>query len=159
MVSRRNNERAFTLVELLCVLTLLGMMMMVAIPAMFDAGEQRNLEIAARAMATDMRLAQQTAITTGAVRCINIRITVNDYRIGDCVSPNWVRVRMPEGVTIRSTTFPVTGGFPLLRFNRNGAPNIGGTVDLVNTAGEILYVIVTPATGRVRISDVPPEHW
>lgn len=154
-------ERAFTLVELLCVVALIGLLTMIAMPAVQDVSRKRPLEIAARSLATDMRRCQQTAIVTGGGRCLEFLLYSNvyHYRIKNCSTSETEKISFPEGITYRSTTFPTSGGIPRLRFSPDGAPNAGGTVVLQNKRGDILYVIVTPATGRVRISDKPPDHW
>ena len=159
--SRKSREHAFTLVELICVVALLGMVMAIAMPVLKDIGRKRNLEIAARTLATDMRRCQQMAIATGIPYCIEFIFNFPgyNYRIKNCQTSSAERIKFPEGVDYRSTTFRVEGGFPRLRFKPNGAPNYGGTVVLCNHDGDVLYVIVTPATGRVRISADPPDHW
>ncbi len=153
-----NKEYGFSLVELLCILTLIGIMALVAAPAVQGLGQRHNLEIAARTMATEMRKAQQRAIMAGCGQIIEFHHRKR-YRIRDGKTEETYTVELPEGVTRRSVNFPFSDNIRFLRYNYNGSPSSGGTVTLVNSAGEVLYVIVTPITGRVRISECPPEHW
>ncbi len=153
-------EAAFTLVELLLVLTLLGIMLSVAIPAISGISGRQNLEITARSLAIDVRRTRQMAITTGTPHCLQLTVnsTRYDYRIKNCLSAETERLAYPEGVSLSSTTFQISDLMPQLRFNPSGACR-GGTAVLINSAQMRLYVIVAPATGRVRISEDPPEHW
>ncbi len=151
-------ERAFTLIELLYVLVLLGLMVALAAPAVQGLGQKYNLEIAAITMATEMRKAQQRAITAGCGQILEF-VAEHRYRITDGKTEETYYVTLPEGVTRRAVNFPMSDNIRFLRFNYNGSPSSGGTVTLANTSGAVRYVIVTPATGRVRISEEPPEHW
>ncbi len=150
---------AFTLVELLCVVALLGLIVMVSTPAFKSLSQRRNLEIAARTMATEMRKAQQRAITAGCGQIIEF-YSVTNYRIIDGKTEEKYDLELPEGIMRMSINFPLNDHkVHYLRFNYNGSPSRGGTVNLGNSSGDNLYVIVTPATGRVRISENPPENW
>lgn len=152
-------EQAYTLVELLCVLVLLGMIAAVAAPAIIDLSQKRNLDIAARTLATDMRRCQQAAITTGRMHYIEFLLYYDQYhyRISDGTNAQKERVKFPDGVSYQSIKTADTSGMPRLTFSVEGAPGNVGTVALKNKAGDSLYVIITPATGRVRISDKPVE--
>ena len=149
-------EKGLTLVELLCVLALLGLILAVAVPAVSGISDNRNLELAARGLASDLRRTQQRAITSGYEQRVEFRLFMNDYRIRDLGSGERVTIKLPEGINYRSVNFPSGSGHPTLVFHRSGAPGQGGTVGLTNESGDVLYVIVTPATGRVRISSSPP---
>lgn len=157
--ANRTSETGFTLIELICVIALLGMIALIATPAVANIYRNRNLELAARSMAMDMRKTQQKAITVGWTQLIEMRASVNDYRIKDGKTGARETVKLPEGVSYNSINFPIVGGYPTLSFNRNGAPNSGGTVALTDNTGRVIYIIVTPATGRVRVSEEPPSSW
>jgi len=155
-------ETAFTLVELLCVIGLLSLLLIIAVPALADYGANRSLEIAARTMAIDLRKTQQKAITSGWSQIVEFRkdIKGNDiYRLKDGKTSKYVNIALPEGVRIQANNFPLSDSIRSLKFMRSGAPIPGGTVTLQNRAGKVLYVIVTPGTGRVRVSEAPPENW
>ncbi len=151
-------ERAFTLIELLYVLVLLGLVAALAAPAVHGLGQKYNLEIAARTMATEIRKTQQRAVTAGCGQIIEFTAE-HRYRVTDGKTEETYYVKLPEGVNRRAVNFPMSDNIRYLRFNYNGSPSSGGTVTLANSSGAVLYVIVTPATGRVRISEEPPEHW
>ncbi len=146
------------MVELLFVLALIGILVAVAAPAVKGPGQRHNLEIAARTMATEMRKAQQRAITAGRGQIIEFRVD-DRYRVIDGKTQETYFIYLPEGVSYQGVNFPFSGSVRFLRYNYNGSPSSGGTVVLENNFGEVIYVIVTPATGRVRVSNDPPDHW
>ena len=56
---------AFTVIELLCVLAILGLLAALAAPALAHWAAAGTLETAAHRLAQDMRRVQQAAITSG----------------------------------------------------------------------------------------------
>ncbi|MDO9536291.1 MAG: GspH/FimT family protein [Bacillota bacterium] len=145
----------FTLIELVAVLALIAILTAAALPST-GAISRWKLETASRSLAGDLRMVRQEAITSGKVCRIVFFVYTNSYQIRT-VGENSM-VRLPEGVYFEgSTTF---GGVPpYVHFNMFGRPSGGGTVILKTGDGEKSYVIVTPVTGRVRISKDPPDHW
>lgn len=103
-----------------------------------------------------MRLAQQVAITTGKQTRIEFRWEAADYRIFLPVEKT--TVKLPEGIVYVMNNFPLEKGIRKLSFSNIGAPNQGGTVGFKNRRGSRLYVIITPATGRVKVSSEPPAE-
>jgi len=147
-----------TLVELLVVVALLGIILSVAVPRFYDFVPRIQLESAARGLSAEFRLAQQKAITTGK-RC-TIRFYLYGHRYRTFYPGSSESIDLPTGISYATINFPSDDGAYGIRrlyFNRSGAPNRGGTVGLKNEYGDRIYVIVTPATGRVRISDIPPD--
>jgi len=158
--SKIKQEYAFTLIELLCVIALLGMITMLATPAISNLGRSRDLESAARTLATDLRKAQHKAIMVGQNQRVNFRYDINDnnqYTITDTSTGETEHLFFPEGITYRAVTFPIIERYRGVAFKYTGVTYPGGTVWLTNSAGDGLYVIVTPVTGRVRISDKSPD--
>ncbi|MEW5785660.1 MAG: GspH/FimT family protein [Bacillota bacterium] len=155
----RKFSPAFSIIELLCVLAILALLAAIAAPALVNTGQGRNLEIAARKLALDMRRTQQAAITSGLTSYIEFRFYGSSYRVFDNAAGERFTVRLPEGVSFQIINFPIVSGTQNLYFHRSGAPSQGGTVSMIDQQGAVLYIIVTPATGRVRISEQPPDSW
>lgn len=151
--SRQN--RGFTVIELLTVLAIMAIMAAVVLPRVTVLSRWK-LESAAKGLASDLRLVRQEAITTGQVSRVVFYVFTNRYQVRLPGEDRWVN--LPEGVSYEgSTTF--LGNPPNVHFNKQGHPSGGGTVIFKSDQGEKRYIIVTPVTGRVRISKVPPEHW
>lgn len=141
----------------MCVLAIIGLTAAAGLPFLANPGGRWKLETAARSLASDIRLAQQASITTRVNTRFEFRFYNNDYRV---FYPHGRQtVRLPDGIAYNAITFPFSGGYYRVHFTPSGAPSSGGTVVLKNRKGEKIYVIVTPATGRVRISQEPPAHW
>ncbi len=148
-------QSGLTLIELICVLAILSLVFLVGVMPGIHRGGKHRLETAAWHLVSEMRLARQSAISTGITSQIQFRRFNDDYKV---FSPekNYT-VKLPEGIDYGYINFPVVAGFNLLEFKNTGAPNRGGTVGLKNKQDDRLYIIVTPATGRIRVdSTLPP---
>jgi Tfp pilus assembly protein FimT len=130
-------------------------MLAVVIPLVGGLMERGRLEVAAWRLASDMRLAQQVAVTTEKQTRLEFRWEAGDYRMFLPVEKT--TVKLPEGINYAMNNFPLEYGVRKLSFTPLGAPSRGGTVGFKNRRGGKLYVIITPATGRVRISPEPPK--
>ena len=149
-------QPGLTLIELICGLAIVSLIFLVGVAPgfRFYRGGKRQLEIAAWRLASEMRLARQSAISTGITSRIQFRLFNDDYKINYAGEKDVVK--LPEGIGYAYLNFPQSGGHYLLEFKCTGAPNRGGTVGLKNIDKEKIYIIVTPSTGRVRVSSTPP---
>lgn len=151
----QKGEKGFTLLELLAVLALLSVLAAVTLPAAGTLSRWK-LDGAARILAGNLRLARQEAIASGYNSKVVFYIYTNSYELR--LSQKKSTVDLPRGVSFKGlTTFP--GKPPSVHFNMFGHPSTGGTVVLKSSDGEKIYIIMTPVTGRIRISRDPPEHW
>lgn len=136
------------------VLAILALLLALAVPVFRGAGERWALETAAWRLVSDLRLAQQTAITGGVETRVDFRWAANDYRL--FLPVERTMVELPGGVTYALNNFPQVSGVHKLSFTPLGAPSRGGTVGFKTGSGLKIYVILTPATARIRVSPVPP---
>ena len=146
-------RRGTTLLELLVVITILGILTSIAVPAYRGITRWSN-RTAARELTVRIREVRHAAITSGQNCTITFYDFSRQYRVDLPGERLWVQ--LPEGVSFAANNFPLTSNRPTLYFRYTGAPNRGGHVVLRDTSGNFLYVIVTPVTGRVRLDTKPP---
>jgi prepilin-type N-terminal cleavage/methylation domain-containing protein len=148
-----NPQSGVSLMELLVVMFLLSLILLIAGMPLINLVTGSKLQATARELASNMRLAQREAISRGLACWIrfyesgNYRLSIPDDK-GEYIHK---LVQLPNGITVHRN-LPTD-----LYFLPTGAPSMGGTVILESEQGEKLYVILTPATGRVRVSEEPPE--
>jgi prepilin-type N-terminal cleavage/methylation domain-containing protein len=160
---------AFTLVEVLIVLMLIGIIAAVAVP-LYTSAASVQLKTAADMVACDLEYAKSMAMSTGKNYSIVFNPITESYRINDAnnqVIPHPVHIganyivsfatdsRLNK-VDIVSTTF----GSNTVKFDYLGTPfdgagtalNSSGSVQL-RAGGNILTVKVEPVTGYVSIEE------
>ncbi len=148
------SQDGVSLMELLAAVSMLGIIAMIVFPAVGMGMDHYLLETTARSLAVNMRLAQSHAFTTRHHTFLVFYRFTNQYYVELSGKKEWVHI--PDELRICALNFPISGGRETLSFNSTGAPNRGGHVGLENRRGDKLYVIITPVTGRVRISKTPP---
>lgn len=148
-------NKGYTILELLAVLSLLGLLTALAVPR-FSSQQQWQLETASRRLAAEIRLLRQEAINSGETCKMEFYVNINRYTL---TLPEGRRhVYLPEGISyVGTTTF--SGRPPVLEFTSLGRPGTGGGTVTLDGGGQRRFVIVTPVTGRVRVSRTPPENW
>jgi|Deesub1362A_J573_1020465.scaffolds.fasta_scaffold00425_15 Tfp pilus assembly protein FimT len=152
--------RGHTLLEVVIVLLIVSTVLAVAGPELAKPLAAARLEAVARQMAADIRVVQQRALNEeSAAYFIRFYPYGARYEVRKAASPTYVvldKVTLPGTVELVGTTFSQDW----LAFSAAGTPVQGGTVTLRDQwSGRLRYVIVAPVTGRVRVSESPPEHW
>lgn len=146
-------RQGVVLTELLIVFLLLAILTAIAVPVMRSLG-QWPLRAASQEMAARIREARQTAMATGKVCFVVFFEFSGRYRLELPTGREWVN--LPAGVVFSGINFPLFDNRPTVYFRYTGAPNRGGHLILRDAGGRRRYIIVTPVTGRVRISETPP---
>ena len=156
-------SRAFTLIELVVVMAILGIVAAIASPRMGQAMTRRRLDACEHRIIADINLARSTARATSSPVSMRFRVSNDSYQILGMVDPdsgsstyNIELTRSPYHASIQSVDFAGTNTFV---FDGYGVPNTFGFV-LVGVAGEGRIIalgsngeaVVVPNTGG-QISD------
>lgn len=180
-----NARRAFTLIELLIVVVLLGIAGMLVVPAMGSVGVLR-IQAAVRTLVSDLTFAQGDAIAQQQRRAVVFDVPNNRYTLvqvvggqintdtGALYNPgnngNRFEISFDDpqfaGATMASANFGSSTAPSTLIFDDMGSPAAAATGDTAGTGGAVRItgqgqtfdIIVEPFTGRVsvrRINAVP----
>jgi prepilin-type N-terminal cleavage/methylation domain-containing protein len=161
-------RRAFTLVEVLVVVAIIGIAGAIVVPQMLRAGSL-SIQAAGRSIIADLLYAQNDAIAMQSGRRVVFDVPNNRYRLTDAagttltvpwksgVSGNYVvdfgADSRFQGVKLTAASF---SGQAHLEYDDLGAPSTGGTVEL-EASGFRYRITVAPMTGRVSIAPIQGE--
>jgi len=160
----RRNRQGFTLVEVLAVVTIIGIAAAVVTPALMRPN-RLTVQAAARIVIADILIAQNDAIAHQAQRQVIFNTVLNQYILADAagnpLTSSWKSGGASahtisfandgrfRGVTLQNVNFD--GGSTLI-FDPLGAPQntAPGTLNLV-TDNDTYTITVAPFTGRVTV--------
>ncbi|MGF7185845.1 prepilin-type N-terminal cleavage/methylation domain-containing protein [Desulfitispora alkaliphila] len=154
-----NKSRGFTFLEVLAVVTLIGLLTAVTLPQLASALEKWKLQAIAEELKQDMRYAQQAALAQGDYCDVRFYIHTQPQHYRVVKNLEIVKVRdMPEGIRIEMVNFNSLspGNVPTVRFRNKGTVAQGGTVLLKSDKDNYIRIIVTVNTGRIRIEEGLP---
>jgi general secretion pathway protein H len=145
--------RGFTLIEMLVVLTVVGLLASLAPMAFERLSPGLRLEAAARELADTLREARGLAIRDNRPWFVEIDVDANVARLG----PDGRAQALPDDVQLSLTVATVEregSDAGRIRFYPDGT-STGG--EIAFTAGErTLVVVVDWFDGKVRLTDRPP---
>ncbi len=162
----RAADRGFSLIELIVVVGLLGLIVLVGMPALDDWLERYRVRSAAQNLAANMQLLRMRAVSRNRQHRITFSAANSQYTLFESDGGGgWTQLEplpntLPQGVTFSSTLGdPIQlafGGNPdIAIFHPDGSVNDrlaqDNPVFLTNIRGEAFRVIINQVTGRVRV--------
>ncbi len=176
----RSSNRAYTLLEMLMIVAILGIAGALVIPAMGSTGVLR-IQAAVRTVVSDITVAQSDAVAYQERRAIVFDADSSSYRMvrvpGDTVDPSvntMYNKDGPDGLYVvdfedarygaaRITAVEFDGDQTLIFDSLGGpvetasgnTPSAGGTI-VIEGQGQTFRLTVEPFTGRVTVADITP---
>lgn len=145
------HKKGYTVIEMILVITIIGILATVSLPIYKKSLAHYRHSSALRMIATDIRLIQQQSITKNQ----SYGLVFNNIDYSLMRGENLELRVLPKGNHILGTDFDNNA----LSFNPSGEPSKGGgNIIIGDTSGNRSYVVITPATGKVKIDDEPPEN-
>ena len=148
-----NYNKGFTLIELMVVVVIVSLLLGLGINGLDYLIQWNKLNTAAVLLSSELKNTQSRAFYEGVYYKLQFWPSLDRYRV-------YKQTELIDDVTLKgidlfNTNFTDNN----LYFYPGGVPGQGGTITLKNRRGKVLYVIMTPVTGRVRVSPEPPENW
>ena len=144
-------RRAFTLVELVIVVLILGIVSAAAAPKFARSLRHSRLDAACLRVKADLNLARQTAISRSNSQSVQFTAGSATYTLPGVTHPDHPSLSYsvnlsgePYGATVSAADF---GGSSTVQFNRFGQPNAGGTITVA--VGASTKTVALEATNGV----------
>lgn len=157
---RRRDGRAFTLVELLCVMVILALMAGMATPRFAGFLAIERAEAAARRITADLALAQRRAAYTSTGITVTFNVASNTYQVGGMDHPDHpgqpylvALGEDPYGATLLSASL---GGDAGITFNGYGDPDSSGTI-VIQVGSRTKTITIDPEAGVRKVKFLPVQ--
>ena len=155
--AKHPRHHAFTLIEAVIVIAILGTLAAVAVPRFASAQLRYKADVAAKRIAADLALARNQAIAASADRQVVFDTANQQYQltgIDDPDNPAATYTVTLDGqdldATLTSADFNST---TTVTFDGFGRPTAGGNV-VITRGGFAKQINVNPETGRITIGAV-----
>lgn len=164
-------RRAFTLIEILCVVVIVGLASAIILPQVASRDDTRCIA-AARALMGDLLYAQSRSIAKGKMHYVQFNTVTGKYQVLDAVSPNFVITNpvSQQEYTVTVGTGPLANvaintanfdGNATVCFDAMGVPYswTSGAGAVALNSGTVVFksgkntktVTVSPYSGQVKV--------
>jgi len=142
--------KAFTVIELLVSLFIIGVLSLIGIPALRAFAPNLELNGAARELVSNLRYSQQLSVTEQIKYGIRISTTTREYQLIKYTDPEEI-IEMKE--LPRTLDFYEISDFTNneIRYNSYGSVEEEGNISLINNKGVIL-IIEVKSSGFIKIN-------
>lgn len=153
------NNKGFTLIELIAVLTIMGIIAGLTVPSLMNMTDKWMLRSTANMIANDIRLVQSMSIqecTEYQFELLTSRFTYQ-LKLAEFTKLPFKTVKLDPRITkLKSTLYdPGLKGIykddRLLIFSYLGSPNQAGTIELESKSGNRIKITIVVNTGRVQV--------
>jgi prepilin-type N-terminal cleavage/methylation domain-containing protein len=164
VVMGRMKRTGFTLIELICVLAIMGILMTIAVPSFSQMSRIEKLDISVKGLVNDLRYAKMYAVSRN-ITSVFVRFSgdvskgiYTGYKIyypNNMLQPVLKEVVFYEGIIVDgwSSTFSNVSGENIIEFKNDGSVYPACTIVLKDSLrGEMRYITLT--IGYTRIMEV-----
>lgn len=145
------NNKGFTLLEIMIVLSILGILMLVTVPNFNSSKEDFYLDTSAKICTADLRYAQQLSIDTKS--SYGVYFEKSGYKLKNAAGDVVKNVEFSGSVEYQLIKTSVVGlTINEIVFDAQGVPINVGEIDLkISGNNSHVYINVTSKTGEVRV--------
>lgn len=140
--------RGFTLIEMVIVLAIVGIISLISIPVYRQIRPNISLDSETRELASNLRYAQQLAVTEQDNYAVIFNIATNNYQIKNLETEEVVKNSTVESQILIASVSGFTDNTVI--FNVTGAVSESGTITLINS-DSVQNVIEVKPSGYVQI--------
>lgn len=142
-------KNSFTLTEILIVIAIIAVLVGITIPVFRTFQPTIQLNGAVRVLVSDLRYAQQMAVTEQINHCLKLFLSEKKYQIVQCGETEAILEKtLPSEIESFSATFTNNE----VEFNPYGAVKEDGIITLENSKSQTKTIEVRPS-GFVKITD------
>lgn len=143
-------KKGFTAIELSIVLFIIILISLISIPLLINYQKTTKLKSESRVLTTNLRLAQQLAITEQNIYFLEIFPTLGNYRIINSKNNDIIKqVELDQEVSIDEITGLTDNK---VQFIATGAVIESGSIALINSRKEKSTILIRPS-GYVDITE------